>query len=106
MADLNLATRVDGEPCLVQREAVGVRTAANGDENAIGFDGFACAACSRFDSECCSSAFDARASNFRSGADAEALLLENFGCFFANFAVHVGQNLVKIFHNGNLRAKA
>jgi hypothetical protein len=31
MADLNLAARINGKPSLIQRKAIGVRAATNGD---------------------------------------------------------------------------
>ena len=40
MADFDLAALVGRDACLVEREAFGVGTAADGDEHAIGFDAF------------------------------------------------------------------
>ena len=101
---LNLATRVDREPCLVKRKTIGICAATNGDKDAIRLDRFAGTATGGLDGQCCSCALDRCASDLCSSADVEALLLENLRCFLTDLAVHAGQNLVKIFNHGDLCA--
>ncbi len=68
MTDLNLATLVDGESCFIERKAIGVRAATNGNKDAIGFDCFAGTASGGFDGQCCCVTLDGRANNLGSGA--------------------------------------
>ena len=106
MADFDLATSVDSQARLVEGEAFGIGLAANGDEDAIGLNAFRRATCGRFDGQCCGTALDGGAGDLGAGADIKALLLEDFGGFLADFAIHAGQDLVEILNHGDLCAEA
>ena len=105
MIGLDLTALVRGQPRLVEREAVGVRTAADRNEDDIGFERFGVASRGGLERQHGLLALHFGPGDLGLELEVHALLLEDLVRFLANVAVHPGQDLVEKLDHGDFRAK-